>query len=104
MRGLFAPTFVAFVLLAKAAAALKEQGPAISCTDEKKKILCLPDEYSKFDLPYRNDFNVIDIGKRDKKLILSFLVRHVIIGIHAFALVKLVFKSFWKVPPLEQGI
>lgn len=38
------------------------QGPAVSCTDSKKKILCLPKEYSKFDLPYRDDFNVIDIG------------------------------------------
>lgn len=38
-------------------------GPAVSCTDSKKKILCLPKEYSKFDLPFRNEYNVIDIGK-----------------------------------------
>ena len=40
-----------------------KQGPAVSCTDAKKKILCLPKDYSKFDLPYRNDFNIIDIGE-----------------------------------------
>ena len=39
------------------------QNPVVSCQDEKKKILCLPLEYSKFDLPYRNDHNLIDIGK-----------------------------------------
>ncbi len=49
------------------------QGPAVSCTDSKKKILCLPKEYSKFDLPYRNDFNVIDIGKCSKLFSVSFL-------------------------------
>ena len=40
------------------------QNPVVSCQDEKKKILCLPLEYSKFDLPYRNDHNQIDIGKK----------------------------------------
>ena len=40
-----------------------KQGPATTCEDEKKKIICLPKDYSKFDLPYRNDFNVIDIGE-----------------------------------------
>ncbi len=39
-----------------------QQGPAVSCSDAKKKILCLPREYSKFDLPYRDDHNIIDIG------------------------------------------
>lgn len=39
-----------------------KQGPAVSCNDSKKKILCLPKEYSKFDLPYRHDYNLIDIG------------------------------------------
>ena len=39
------------------------QNPVVSCQDVKKKILCLPLEYSKFDLPYRNDHNLIDIGK-----------------------------------------
>ena len=39
------------------------QNPVVSCQNEKKKILCLPLDYSKFDLPYRNDFNEIDIGK-----------------------------------------
>lgn len=39
------------------------QNPVVSCQSEKKKILCLPLDYSKFDLPYRNDFNLIDIGK-----------------------------------------
>ena len=39
------------------------QNPVVSCNDEKRKLLCLPTEYSKFDLPYRNDFNIIDIGK-----------------------------------------
>lgn len=38
------------------------QNPVVSCQDVKKKILCLPLEYSKFDLPYRNDHNLIDIG------------------------------------------
>ncbi len=51
------------------------QGPAVSCTDSKKKILCLPKEYSKFDLPYRNDFNVIDIGKCSKLFFFLFSVR-----------------------------
>lgn len=37
-------------------------GPAVSCEAPKKKILCLHREYSKFDLPFRNDHNVIDIG------------------------------------------
>jgi hypothetical protein len=40
-----------------------KQGPSTTCDDDKKKILCLPVEYSKFDLPYRNDFNLIDIGE-----------------------------------------
>ena len=40
------------------------QNPIVSCQDDKRKLLCLPSEYSKFDLPYRNDFNVIDIGKQ----------------------------------------
>jgi hypothetical protein len=39
------------------------QNPVVSCQDVKKKILCLPIEYSKFDLPYRNEHNLIDIGK-----------------------------------------
>ena len=39
------------------------QNPVVSCEDEKRKLLCLPPEYSKFDLPFRNDFNFIDIGK-----------------------------------------
>ena len=34
----------------------------VSCEDGKRKLLCLPGEYSKFDLPHRNNFNVIDIG------------------------------------------
>ena len=38
------------------------QNPVVSCDDEKRKLLCLPPEYSKFDLPFRNDFNFIDIG------------------------------------------
>ncbi|TRY81129.1 hypothetical protein TCAL_14453 [Tigriopus californicus] len=37
-------------------------GPAVSCEAPKKKILCLHREYSKFDLPFRNDHNTIDIG------------------------------------------
>ena len=45
---------------------LWKQGPATTCEDEKKKIICLPKDYSKFDLPYRNDFNVIDIGESRK--------------------------------------
>ena len=40
-----------------------DNGPVVSCDDEKKKILCLPKDYSKFDLPYRNEFNHIDIGE-----------------------------------------
>ena len=39
------------------------QNPVVSCQNEKKKILCLPLEYSKFDLPVRNEANYIDIGK-----------------------------------------
>ena len=39
------------------------QNPVVSCQNEKKKILCLPLEYSKFDLPVRNEANFIDIGK-----------------------------------------
>ena len=39
------------------------QNSVVSCQDDKRKLLCLPNEYSKFDLPYRNDFNQIDIGK-----------------------------------------
>ena len=35
----------------------------VSCEDGKRKLLCLPSEYSKFDLPHRNNFNVIDIGR-----------------------------------------
>ena len=38
------------------------QNPVVSCDNEKRKLLCLPPEYSKFDLPFRNDFNFIDIG------------------------------------------
>jgi hypothetical protein len=34
-----------------------------SAIDNKRKLLCLPFDYSKFDLPYRNEFNVIDIGE-----------------------------------------
>lgn len=41
----------------------QSQNPVVSCQDGKKKLLCLPLDYSKFDLPYRNEFNVIDIGK-----------------------------------------
>ena len=40
------------------------QGPSTTCDGDSKKILCLPPDYSKFGLPYRNDFNIIDIGKR----------------------------------------
>ena len=36
--------------------------PVVSCEDDKKKIICLPKDYSKFDLPYRDEYNVIDIG------------------------------------------
>ena len=39
------------------------QNSVVSCEDGKRKLLCLPGEYSKFDLPHRNNFNVIDIGK-----------------------------------------
>jgi hypothetical protein len=39
------------------------QNPVVSCHDGKKKILCLSKDYSKFDLPYRKEYNVIDIGK-----------------------------------------
>ena len=39
------------------------QGPSTLCDGDSKKILCLPPDYSKFDLPYRNDFNIIDIGE-----------------------------------------
>ena len=39
------------------------QGPSTTCDGDSKKILCLPPDYSKFDLPYRNDFNIIDIGE-----------------------------------------
>lgn len=60
-------------LLLHSGLTLKEQGPAVSCNDEKKKLLCLPEEYSKFDLPYRNEFNVIDIGTSVQKSSLYFL-------------------------------
>ena len=50
------------------------QNPVVSCQSEKKKILCLPLDYSKFDLPYRNDFNLIDIGKR-KNFVKVFFLR-----------------------------
>ena len=43
------------------------QSSVVSCEDGKRKLLCLPSEYSKFDLPHRNDFNEIEIGKRYKK-------------------------------------
>ncbi len=43
------------------------QNPAVSCQDDKKKILCLPLDYSKFDLPFRNEHNVIDIGEYETK-------------------------------------
>ena len=39
------------------------QNSVVSCEDGKRKLLCLPQEYSKFDLPHRNDFNEIEIGK-----------------------------------------
>jgi hypothetical protein len=29
----------------------------------KGESICIPANYSKFDLPYRNEFNVIDIGE-----------------------------------------
>ena len=45
-----------------AAELLLRQGPSTTCDGDSKKILCLPSDYSKFDLPYRNDFNIIDIG------------------------------------------
>ena len=45
-----------------AAELLLRQGPSTTCDGDSKKILCLPPDYSKFDLPYRNDFNIIDIG------------------------------------------
>merc|ERR1719210_1892264 len=38
------------------------QNSVVSCEDGKRKLLCLPQEYSKFDLPHRNDFNEIEIG------------------------------------------
>ena len=40
-----------------------QQNSVVSCEDGKRKLLCLPQEYSKFDLPHRNDFNEIEIGK-----------------------------------------
>jgi len=39
------------------------QNPVVSCLDGKKKLLCLSKDYSKFDLPFRKEFNIIDIGK-----------------------------------------
>lgn len=45
----------------------------VSCEEDKKKILCLPKDYSKFDLPYRNDFNVIEIGRRRKNVAVKML-------------------------------
>ena len=39
-----------------------QHNSVVSCEDGKRKLLCLPSEYSKFDLPHRNNFNVIDIG------------------------------------------
>jgi hypothetical protein len=42
------------------------QSSVVSCEDGKRKLLCLPSEYSKFDLPHRNDFNEIEIGKHFK--------------------------------------
>ena len=42
------------------------QSSVVSCEDGKRKLLCLPSEYSKFDLPHRNDFNEIEIGKQFK--------------------------------------
>ena len=41
------------------------QNPVVSCSDNKRKLLCLPIDYSKFDLPYRNEYNVIDIGENE---------------------------------------
>lgn len=64
-------TFVLFTLvgarvLSSVADALQtqyQQNSVVSCEDGKRKLLCLPQEYSKFDLPHRNDFNEIEIGK-----------------------------------------
>ena len=42
------------------------QNSVVSCEDSKRKLLCLPSEYSKFDLPHRNKFNIIEIGKQLK--------------------------------------
>ena len=50
------------------------QNSVVSCQDDKRKLLCLPNEYSKFDLPYRNDFNQIDIGKLYITLYLKVII------------------------------
>ena len=47
------------------------QNSVVSCEDGKRKLLCLPQEYSKFDLPHRNDFNEIEIGKYDQPSIIE---------------------------------
>ena len=48
------------------------QNSVVSCEDGKRKLLCLPQEYSKFDLPHRNDFNEIEIGKYDQPSNIEF--------------------------------
>lgn len=61
---LIAASLVSLVSSQSSSAAdlLLRQGPSTTCDGDSKKILCLPPDYSKFDLPYRNDFNIIDIG------------------------------------------
>lgn len=62
--------YIVFLLLSlnkMASVAIQGQhitNSVVSCEDGKRKLLCLPSEYSKFDLPHRNAFNVIDIGKQ----------------------------------------
>ena len=51
---------------------LRMGGPSTTCDGDAKKILCLPPNYSKFDLPYMNDFNIIDIGKSTTCLLRRF--------------------------------
>ena len=53
------------------------QSSVVSCEDGKRKLLCLPSEYSKFDLPHRNDYNEIEIGKQFKvQTLFDFLNLH----------------------------
>ena len=64
---LIAASTVTVVSSSSSAAAdqLLRGGPSTSCDGDGKQgqqILCLPHDYSKFDLPHRNDFNMIDIG------------------------------------------